>query len=397
MWKNYNRKQFAKEIIEFQDEDKRDQYLSVANTKPSNLLIGEKPILFDEWQDAPKIWGAIRKDIDDNQSIGNYILTGSSSQNVKTPHTGTGRISTMEMLPMSLFESKESNGQVSLSHLFENNGNFDGCKSELSIDNLIFSICRGGWPRTMIIKNDKSKLSIAPDIFYQTYTTDISHISNVQRDPGTAKKILQSYSRNLCTIATTKTIFQDVKKEGLPSDSTLYEYVNDLKALHIIEDIEAWCPAIRSKTVIRSTPKRNLVDPSIAVAALGLSPEYFNRDFKTLGFLFESLCIRDLKIYSQSKGGTISYYKDRYGLEADCVLHLQDGRYALIEFKLGEREVEEGAKHLCKIETLVKEYNETETQCPIPEPNLKLIITATQFGYKRDDGVLVIPIGCLRD
>ena len=390
-------KQFAKDVVEFQDEDKREQYLSVANTKPSSLLIGEKPILFDEWQDAPKIWGAIRKDIDDNQRIGSYILTGSSSQNIKTPHTGTGRISTMEMLPMSLFESKESNGQVSLSNLFNNKDSFEGCKSELSIDNLIFSICRGGWPESIVMKNDKKKLSIAHDIFSQICKKDIREVSKVKRKADIAKRILESYSRHICTTAKVKTIFQDVKKEGLPRDSTLYEYINDLKALHIIDEIESWNPPIRPKTVIRSTPKRNLIDPSIAVAALGLSPKYFNRDFKTLGFLFESLCIRDLKIYSQRMGGTISYYRDRYGLNADCVLHLKDGRYALIEFKLGESEIERRAEHLCEIETLVKEYNKEEKQCPIDEPNLKIIITATHYGYKRDDGVLVIPIGCLRD
>ena len=212
-----------------------------------------------------------------------------------------------------------------------------------------------------------------------------------------AQGILQSYSRNICTTATTKTIYNDVSANYSIGESTFFEYLNALEKLFIIDDIDAWSPAIRSRTAIRSSKKRNVVDPSIAVVAMGLSPEYFNRDFKTLGFLFESLCVRDLKIYSSAFDGRMSYYRDRYGLEADGVLHLNDGRYALIEFKLGESAVEEGAKHLCEIERLVNEHNKKEIQVPLRLPDLKLIITATQFGYRRDDGVLVVPIGCLRD
>ncbi|MCR5674276.1 MAG: DUF4143 domain-containing protein, partial [Lachnospiraceae bacterium] len=205
------------------------------------------------------------------------------------------------------------------------------------------------------------------------------------------------YSRNLCTFAATKTILSDVKANNTVSDPTLYDYINALTELYIIDDIDAWCPSIRSKTVIRSGKKRNFIDPSIAVAALGLSPDYFNKDFKTLGFLFESLCIRDLKVYSSVYDGYMSYYHDRYGLEADGVLHLNDGRYALIEFKLGQTEVDEGAKHLCEIENLVAKHNENEPQCPLRLPDLKLVITGTQYGYRRDDGVFVIPIGCLKN
>jgi hypothetical protein len=179
--------------------------------------------------------------------------------------------------------------------------------------------------------------------------------------------------------------------------TTFYDYIDALERLYIIDDIDAWSPAIRSKSVIRAVKKRNLIDPSIAVAALGLSPEYFNNDFKTLGFLFESLCVRDLKIYSSVLDGRISYYHDRYGLEADCVLHLNDGRFALIEFKLGSSEIDSAAEHLCEIERLIKQYNEKETQSKLREPDLKIVITGTQYGYKRDDGILVIPIGCLRN
>ncbi len=390
-------KQIAKNVIEFQDEDKRDQYLSVANNMPSKLLIGEKPILFDEWQDAPKIWGAIRKSIDDTGDVGMYILTGSSSQDVDTPHTGTMRISKLTMLPMSLYESNESNGEVSLIDLFNNTKAFDGCISKLSIDGLINAICRGGWPRTLNLKDENAKLEIVKDLYKQTYQVDISNISKVKRNPNIAQAILRSYSRNICTLAETKTIFGDVAANYDISRPTYYEYINDLKKLFIIDDIEPWCPAIRSKTVIRSALKRNLIDPSIAVAAMGISPDYFNKDYKTLGFLFESLCIRDLKIYSQSFDGQVSYYRDRYGLEADCVLHLNDGRYAIIEFKLGSNEIDEGAKHLCEIENLIKVYNEKEKQCPLRLPDLKIVITGTEYGYLRDDGVFIIPIGCLKN
>lgn len=389
-------KQKAKSVIEFQDEDKRENYLAVAETMPSKLLIGENPRLFDEWQDAPKIWGAIRKSIDDRNESGLYILTGSSSQDVKTPHTGTTRISTLKMYPMSLYESNESSGEISLIELFSKK-NMNFVESKLSIDELIFAICRGGWPRALLNKTQESQLEIANDLFYQTCHRDISNIDNVKRNPLWAEKILKSYSRNICTLAETKTIFADVNSTTEISKTTYYDYVEALEKLYIIEDIPAWCPSIRSKDAIRASNKRNLIDPSIAVAALGITPDYFNTDFKTLGFLFESLCIRDLKIYSSKMNGEISYYHDRYGLEADAVLHLRDGRYALIEFKLGTKEIDEGAKHLCEIERLINEYNEKEKQCPLRLPDLKIVITGSQFGYKREDDVFVIPIGCLKN
>ena len=307
------------------------------------------------------------------------------------------RISQLQMYPMSLYESEESNGSVSLKELFEHPEQFDGCESALSVDDLIFAICRGGWPRGLFNKTPRAKLEIAKDLYRQTYSVDISNIDNVKRNPQWAQALLRSYSRNICTFADYKTIFGDVKANFDVSDPTLYEYIHALEKLYIIDDIDAWCPAIRSKSSIRSSKKKNLIDPSIAVAALGLSPEYFNTDFKTLGFLFESLCIRDLKIYSSAFDGSMSYYHDRYGLEADGVLHLNDGRYALLEFKLGAKEIELGAAHLLKIENLIKKYNEKEKQCPLRLPNLKIVITGTQYGYKRDDGVFVIPIGCLKD
>lgn len=390
-------KQKAKSIVEFQDEDHRDQYLAVVNIQPSRLLIGEKPRLFDEWQDAPKLWGAIRKEIDDSQENGLFLVTGSTSQEIKTPHTGTQRISRLKMYPMSLYESNESNGSVSLIELFDHPEKFDGCHSELTLNNLIFAICRGGWPRAINNKTDRAKLEIAKDMFRQICDVDISNIDGVKRNPTYAETILKSYSRNICTLAKSTTIQADVQATCAISAVSYYQYVEALEKLFVIEDVEAWCPAIRSKTAIRAGKKKNLIDPSIAVAALGLSPNYFNTDFKTLGFLFESLCIRDLRIYSSAHSGRVSYYHDRYGLEADVVLHLSDGRYALIEVKLGSNEIDDDAKHLCELESLIKKNNENETQMPISEPDLKIILTGTEYGYKREDGVFVIPIGCLKD
>ena len=298
---------------------------------------------------------------------------------------------------MSLYESEESNGSVSLSELFDHPENFDGCISELSIDGLIFAIRRGGWPHSLANKTDRAKLEVAKDLYRQTYSVDICNIDNTKRNPRWAQEMLRSYSRNLCTLAESNTIFGDVKSNFDISQNTFYDYVQALEKLYIIEDIDAWCPAIRSKTAIRSSKKRNLIDPSIAVAAMGLSPQYFNTDFKTLGFLFESLCIRDLKIYSSAFDGDMCYYRDRYGLGADGVLRLNDGRYALIEFKLGAKQIEEGAKHLLEIERLIDQYHQKEKQCPLHLPDLKIVITGTEYGYRRPDGVFVIPIGCLKD
>lgn len=387
-------KHFSKSYIEFQDEDKRDNYLLIANTQPSDLLIGEKPRLFDEWQDAPKIWGAIRKDIDDNNLVGQYILTGSSSKAVDTPHTGTLRISKLKMYPLSLYESNESNGQISIIDLF-NKKDMNSCHSDLTINDIKYVICRGGWPASINAKTKDSSLLIAKDLFNQTYETDISNIDKVKRNPNIAKTILKSYARNICTMADTNTILSDVNATIELSRPSYYDYINALEQLFIIEDIEAWTPNIRSKTSIRSKKKRNFIDPSIATGALGISPEYFNTDYMTLGFLFESLCIRDLKIYTSKFNGSISYYHDRFGLEADAVLHLDDGRYAILEFKLGESEVEKASAHLCKIEQLIDDHNKNNKKSPIRKPDLKIIITATEYGYKRDDEVFVIPIGCL--
>ena len=395
--KTTSAKHFAKSLIELQDENKRNDYLETAAITPSKLLEGAKPRLIDEWQDAPKIWGAVRKSIDDENGIGMYILTGSSSKKIKTPHTGTMRISRMYMYPMSLYESGESNGEVSLRELFDKPKSFDSCRSDLSMDDLIYAICRGGWPSTLKIENKALKLRVAKDLVEQICKTDIMAIDGIDRNENIARALLKSYARNISTLATADTILKDVKGNTDCGKTTFFDYISVLERLFIISDINSWNPCIRSKTSIRSSKKRNFIDPSIACAALKISPEYFNTDFKTLGFLFESLCHRDLKVYSSKLDGDISYYRDRFGLEADGVLHLSDGRYALIEYKLGYNRIETGAKHLLKIEQLIKNHNDNNPIDKISLPTLKMIITATEYGYRRPDGVLIVPIGCLKD
>ena len=392
-------KQFAKSFIELQDPDKRDMYIETAKIKPSNLLVGDNPRLIDEWQIAPNLWDAVRVSVDKRGEDGLYILTGSNSiERTSIMHTGTGRIDTMAMYPMSLYESGESSGEVSLMELFDNPSLLDdGCESKLSIDELIFVACRGGWPSSLTKKSDRAKLLVAQSYFEGLCREDINNTDGIKRNETTSRLLLRSYARNISTTASTKSIINDIKANSEISESSYYEYVNVLKSLYVIQDVEAWCPAIRSKSVIQASNKRELVDPSIAVAALGVEPDYFNLDLKTFGFIFETLCIRDLRIYSSARNGRISYYRDRYGLEADCVLHLRDGRYALIEFKLGSADIEEGAKHLIEIENLVKRYNEKETQVKLRLPDLKIVITGTQYAFRRDDGVYVIPIGCLKD
>ena len=225
----------------------------------------------------------------------------------------------------------------------------------------------------------------------------MSNVDGVRRNETISRLLLRSYARNISTVASNSSIMKDMNANTEISATTFYDYVNILKKLYVIQDVEAWCPAIRSKSAIQATDKKELVDPSLVVAALGVEPDYFNLDLKTFGFIFETLCIRDLKVYSAAYGGKVSYYRDRYGLEADCVLHLRDGRYALIEFKLGSADIDEGAKHLIAIEKLVEEYNRKETQVKLRLPDLKIVITGTQYGYRRSDGVFVVPIGCLKD
>ncbi len=392
--------QQAKSVIKMQDPDNKDYYLSTLQVKPSLLLEGERPRLIDEWQVAPELWDAIRHSVDQEGTEGLYILTGSNTvDDSQIKHTGIGRISRMKMYPMSLFESGESNGKISLNELFYNkNYNIDGIRSTLTIEDLIFAACRGGWPSSLNKKSKEAQLFIANDYLDGICQTEISSIDGVERDPNKTRLLLRSYARNISTIAKSTSIIADInsKAETL-SAKTYSSYVNALEKLFVIEDIPAWCPAIRSATAIRSSYKREFVDPSIAVAALGVNPTYFHTDLKTFGFIFETLCARDLKVYSQSNKGELSYYRDRYDLEADFVLHLKDGRYALIECKLGGKEIEKGASHLIKIRDLIREENIKEKQVPIPEPDLMIVLTGGEIAYRRPDDVYVIPIGCLKD
>lgn len=391
--------QRAKSILRLNDPDMREAYIMTAQTKPSNLLKGENPRLIDEWQEAPELWDAVRTSVDQRGETGLYILTGSTTiEKGNIRHSGTGRISRLKMYPMSLYESGESNGSISLADLFNNSDlDIDGTQSRLDINDLIFAACRGGWPSSLSLKTKKSKLFVARDYVNNICESDISSVDNVERSPSKTRLLLRSYARNISTLATNSSLLNDIRANEFMSESSFYEYLDALKRLYVIEDVEAWCPNIRSKTSIRSSNKREFIDPSIAVAALGLSPDYLETDLKTFGFIFENLCIRDLKVYSNKMGGKASYYRDKFGLEADIVLHLDDGRYALIEVKLGSKEIEEGAKHLRELTRLIRQYNETERQVKLREPDLLIVLTGGPIAYRRPDGVNVIPIGCLRD
>ena len=391
--------QKAKSILRLNDPDMREAYLATAKTKPSNLLKGETPRLIDEWQEAPELWDAVRTSVDLRKETGLYILTGSTTINKDhIRHSGTGRISRLKMYPMSLYESKESNGLISLADLFNTPAfDIDGLHSQLDVNDLIFAACRGGWPSSLTLKTRKAQLFIAKDYVNNICESDISSVDKIERSPSKTRLLLRSYARNISTLATNTSLIADINANENMSGSTFYEYLDALKRLYVIEDVEAWCPNIRSKTSIRSSNKREFIDPSIATAALGLSPEYLETDLKTFGFIFECLCIRDLKIYSNRLGGRVSYYRDKFGLEADAVLHLDDGRYALMEFKLGNSEIEEGANHLCELRDLIREHNKTERQIKLREPDLLIVLTGGQMAYRRADGVCVIPIGCLKD
>lgn len=393
--------QHAKSFIKLQDPDMAEEYLATAATKPSLLLKGEKPKLIDEWQDAPVIWDAVRTAVDNaNGAPGQYILTGSNAvDKTKIRHTGTGRITRMKMYPMSLWESLESSGEISIRELFDNPAyDIDGASSKLDVPGLIRVACRGGWPATLQM-NQKSAMLVAKDYVNSVCENDITRVDGKQRNPKIARQIMRSYARNISTLAKKTNILTDVTASGdiTISMDTYDDYVEALERLFVIQDIDAWCPAIRSKTALRSAPKRCFTDPSIAVASMNISAEALETQLKTFGFIFEQMCIRDLKAYTADFNSRISYYRDRYGLEADLVLHLEDERYALIECKLGSREIEVGAKHLLEIKRLIQEYNKAEKQVPLREPDLLIILTGGHMAYTRTDGVKVIPLACLKD
>jgi uncharacterized protein len=391
--------QKAKSMLKLQDPDTAIGYLKTAEIKPSLLLKGENPRLIDEWQMAPVLWDAVRNFIDDSGKEGLFILTGSTSvDEASIMHSGTGRIARLQMLPMSLFESNESNGSISLHDLMsDKNYDIDGRISDLSIENLVFAACRGGWPSSLSKNSDKAKLLVAKVYVDSIIETDISTIDNTKRDPTKVHSVLRSYARNIGTLTSNKTIIDDINTNNSISQSAFYEYVNALNRLFVIHDIPAWNPSIRSKTAIRSTTKKMFIDPSIMIASLRLSPEVLLQDFHTFGFIFENLCIRDLSVYAMSSGGRISYYNDRSNLEVDAVLHLDDGRYAMIEFKLGSTGIEKGASHLLKVEHLIKKANKQRKGLGLREPEALIIITGGKIAYTRPDGVKIVPIGCLKE
>lgn len=332
-----------------------------------------------------------------NPEKGQYILTGSvvvDEENDLLPdekmeHTGTGRISRMKMRPMSLYESKESNGTVSLKDLFQGNLEVTSM-SELSITDLAFAICRGGWPAALSM-DAKDSLDVAKDYIEAVCERDAAAVDKSQKDPGRVLSVLKSLARNISTMTTDKTLMQDVRANDTSiTDKTLEIYLRALRKLFIIEDVKAWQPSLRSKTSIRTSHKQQFVDPSLAVAAIDASPEMILEDFNYFGFLFESLCVRDLRIYAEPLRGTIQHYHDNNELEADIIITLKDGRWAAVEVKLGSREIEEGAEHLKKLAA-----NIDTSKCRAP--SFLMVLTGGEFAYRRPDGVYVVPIGCLKD
>ena len=314
--------QFAKSILRLQDPDNRASYLQLADIQPSKLLEGKKPRLLDEWQLAPVLWDAVRTSVDKLDAKGHYILTGSTVVNEEEIMHGAGRIHRLLMYPMSLYESKDSNGKISLNDLFDNKMlDIDGIESDLTLEDIIHVSCRGGWPETLTLENPEDQLEISKSYVDIICQIDVSNIDNVSRDPNKVKLLLQSYSRNISTLTKNVNIIKDINDTYDNLDSTTYyQYLNILKRLFVIDDIRGWSPNIRSKTVIRTGPKRLFIDPSIATASLNLSPKRLIYDLTTFGFIFENLCIRDLKIYSQTLKGQIYYYRDKLNLEVDCVI-----------------------------------------------------------------------------
>ena len=393
--------QHAKSVLRLQNPDEREQYLATAAVKPSMLLMGETPRLIDEWQDAPVLWDAVRTMVDKRMETGQFILTGSNAvDESKIRHSGTGRISRMTMGTMSLWESGESNGKISLTDLFNRPDlDIDGIESPMSVEQLIFAACRGGWPAAINAKTDKNALAVVKDYVASVCESDVSRVDGVRRNPKLANLILRSYARNVSTLAKTSSLLDDVTaSENISCSRTTFEdYVAALERLFVIQDMAAWCPAIRSKSAIRSGLKRGFCDPSIAVALLQQTPESMCTQLKTFGFVFEQMCIRDLKAYTNDFFSYVGYYHDRFGLESDMVVHLGDGRYALAECKLGSREINEGAGHLIQLRNLIRKHNASEPQAIIREPDLMMVLTGGKMAYRREDGVCVIPLACLKD
>lgn len=382
----------AKSFIEIDQPELTKQYQTMAEVSPRQLLEGETPRLIDEWQLAPNLWNAVRYEVDQRDEFGQFILTGSAvpAQLDESMHTGIGRISRLNMRTMSLYESKDSTGDVSLSDLFKDKD--INATNNTTLEDIAFLICRGGWPKSVGLEK-KPALFQAIDYFDAVVSTDISRVDFVERDKEKAKRLLKSYARHVGTQASLETIRQDILANNIDSldEKTMYSYLDSLQKIFVIEDSKAWNPNLRSKTSIRTTDTRYFLDQSIAAAALGVGPKDLINDLNTMGFLFENMCIRDLRVYADYLDGTIYHYRDKNGLECDAVIHLRNGLYGLIEVKLGgDSLIEEGATNLKKL----AEKIDTKT---MKKPSFMLVLCGkAPFAYKRPDGVYVAPITSLK-
>lgn len=382
-------KQVAKSFLYMQDPDKKTAYLQTASIKPSLLLKGDKPRLLDEWQIAPILWDAVRFSVDEQNQTGLFILTGSAVPvDNQTSHTGTGRIARMRMRTMSLFESMDSNGSVSLQQLFQGEKEIAGL-NEISIEYLAQLITRGGWPAS-IGQDIEVAEQRARDYVEAVINQDISSVEGVEKRPYKVRALLSSLARNISTEASQATLIRDVEgfEEGITAP-TVASYLNALERIFVVENLPAWSPALRSKTTLRTAAKRHFTDPSIATAIMGITASQLLEDFQTFGLLFESLCIRDLRVYADALDGHVFHYRDKTGLESDAILVLRDGRWAAFEIKMGANEFDQAAANLKKISERV----DTDK---MKKPSYLMILTATEFAYQRPDGVFVVPLGCLK-
>ena len=377
-----------------EDPAKKKHYVEMADMDPSQLLRGKVPRLIDEWQLAPKLWDAVRFEVDRRDDFGQFILTGSAvpPDISEISHTGTGRITPLLMRPMSLLESKDSNGSVSLRALFSKEQDINGV-GEHSLSDIAYLICRGGWPKG-IGKTKRVALAQAPDYYEAVVESDISRVDEVSRDPQRARRVMRAYARSVASEASIASLLNDVRSDPRDtfSENTLRSYISALKKIYVIEDTPAWNPNLRSKTAIRSSDTRYFVDPSIATAALGIGPDDLLNDLENAGLLFKNMCVRDLRIYAEAMNGNVYHYRDKSGLECDAVVHLKKGRYGLIEIKLGgDKLIEEGAKSLLKLKNRI--------DCEkMSEPAFLMVLCGVApFAYRRSDGVMVVPIGCLRN
>ena len=387
--------QQAKSVVYMDDPEYMDQNIELASLSPKKLLAGATPRLIDEWQLAPQLWDAARFEGDHRDEEGQFIFTGSAvpADTDKIHHTGTGRFAWLTMRTMSLYESGESTGEVSLNDLFIKPDVDVFGTNNLNIDSIAWLICRGGWPRATTINKE-----VALDMAYRYYeavvNNDVSRVDNVRRDAERTKRVLRSIARNQCAQISVNTICADIESNDTVSANrlTITSYLDALKKIFVLEDSLAWNPNLRSKTAIRSSETRYFSDPSIGVAALGIGPNDLINDLSTMGLFFESMCVRDLRVYADALEGTIYHYRDSKGLECDAVLHLRNGSYGLIEIKLGgEKNIEEGAKNL---KLLASKIDTTKMKAP---SFLMILTGTTKYAIRREDGVYVVPIGCLKD